>query len=276
MLRLSITQPGQSELLLERSDEGWVASQDDFAVGTADSLLSPILEALAQIRSIRIVETQKRDTLLLLPNQSIHVEVLLKNGRKEHFDIGREILENKAPATFVEIDRHEGIYLTDKHLRQIFARSIDDFRSKVMVDIIPEKVVSFQILRPETDTLMCYKSDTSSLWHASYSSQMLSTEQVQEWLKNLQQLNGLPFASHTDERLAADKLVASITLELSDQEEPVVLQFLTTGLNTNGATGRKKVPDYVVHSSQNAFNFFALYDTTLANSILAPYPDNAQ
>ena len=72
--RISITLPGKSELLLEHSDEGWVASQDDFAVRSADSTLSPMLAVLQEMRSLRIVHSKQRDTLSIGPQLSIHVE----------------------------------------------------------------------------------------------------------------------------------------------------------------------------------------------------------
>jgi hypothetical protein len=260
--RIAITQPGSTELLLERSDEGWVASQDDFAIRTADSLLRPLLEAIERIRSLRIVHSNMRDTLQLLPTQAIHVEISGKHSRKETFEIGRETWEYKQPATFVEIDQHEGIYLTDKHLRSVFTKSVDDFRSKTLLDFAAQNLQSVEILRPGIDTIVFEKSDTSAQWHSNRAKPWLAPEAVAEWLKTLQNLNGLPFAPHADDIHAADNMVAGITFRFVQQDETIQLLMFDAG-----ALFRRKTPVYVLQSTQNPFNFFALSDTLLARKI---------
>lgn len=273
LVRISIQQPGQPELLLERSDEGWVASQDDYAVRTADSNLAPILTALSAIRSIRIVHSERRDTLLLLPTQAIHVEVSMNNGRRETFEIGKELLENQQPATFIEIDRHEGIYLTDKHLRRIFTRSVDDFRCKTLLAFSPENLRSLAVFRPGIDTLLFQKSDTSAVWNTGRVGESIPVEQVKAWLKSLEQLNHLPFAAHADERLDMENLAAVISLGMSTEAEPLLLHIFNTGAQnhpvstTKQSLKRQSLPAFVLQSSQNPLNFFALSDTLLAKKI---------
>ncbi len=265
--RISITLPGQSELLLEHSDEGWVASQDDFAVRTADSLLTPILTALAAVHSRRIVQTTQRDTLSLMPSQAVHVEVFMRNGAKERFDIGREIWEDKTAATYIEIDRHEGIYLTDKHLRAVFARKMDDFRSKTVLDFMPDHLHTVQIFRLNADSLYFQKSDTAAMWQSNHLETLLPQEQVQQWLQALQQLEGLTFATHTEERQGADHWLATLELGIPDLEEPITLQFFSLG-DSNPSTKRKGTT-YLLQSSQNPFSFFALSDTALVQKIIS-------
>lgn len=260
--RISITQPGRTELLLERSDDGWVASQDDFAIRTADSLLMPLLEAIGRIRSLRIVHTEQRDTLQLLPSQAIHVEISGDHSHRETFEIGREIWEHKQPATFVEIDKHEGIYLTDKHLRSVFTKSVDDFRSKTLLTFLPQNLQSVEILRPGIDTLTFEKSDTSAMWLSNRTEPWLAPEGVAEWLKKLHNLNGLPFAPHADEVHAADNMLVSISLYFAQSDVPTQVLIFDAG-----AMFRRKSPVYVLQSSQNPFNFFSLSDTLLARKI---------
>ena len=271
--RLSITQAGNPELLLERSDEGWVASQEDFAVRTADSILAPLLLAIAQIRSLRIIHSDRRDTLLLLPTQAIHVAIYLKNGQKETFEIGREVLENKQPATFIEIDRHEGIYLTNQYLRRIFTRSIDDFRSKTVLAFSPTPLQSVCILRPGIDTVFFQKSDTSLLWQSSHSAQMIPVMALKKWLGYCQRLNSLPFATHLEEMQTADNLLLTLMFYTPDTAEPMILKVFGLMGNTLGDDSTVNVPTaskkplFVLQSSQNRYNFFALKDTLLLQKI---------
>ncbi len=265
--RISITHAGQAELLLEHSDEGWVASQDDFAVRTADSLVAPILTVLAAIRSRRIVQTTQRDTLSLLPSQAVHVEVFMKNGAKERFEIGKEIWEDNLAATYIEIDRHDGIYLIDKHLRAIFAKKIDEFRNKVVLDFLPENLKTLQIFRLNADTLYFQKSDSAGLWQCNNVATKLPQEQVQRWLQWLQQLKGLPFATHTEERMAADGWQATLELGMPDAAESISLQFFALG--GYKPSDKRMGTTCLLQSSQNPFSFFALSDTALVRNILS-------
>lgn len=262
--RIGITQAGMPELLLEHGDEGWVASQEDFAVRSADSTIAPMLEVLRQMRSLRIVHSRQRDTLLIGPLQSFHVEVLLRNGRRETFEIGREIIENKQPATFVEIDRHEGVYLTEGHLRRIFGKSVDDFRDRALLRMDAGRLREIRILSPGIDTLNWLKTDSFALWNTNATFQLIPDVQVQQWLAQLQRLNELPFASHSDEIHVAENLKARLVLSLSDQPETLEIQVF----EMNGGQAAKQ-PYYLLQSSQNPLNFFQLNDGLLAKTLLS-------
>jgi hypothetical protein len=268
--RIAISRPGKEELLLERSDEGWVASQEDFAVRTADSLVAPLLTALSQFRSLRIVHVTQTDTLGLAPSQAIRVQVFMKNGRKEIFDVGRETQEQQQAATYVEMDQHEGVYLASKHLRQVFDRTIDDFRSKTVFDLKLENLQAVRIERPGIDTISWQKSDTSAMWWRNNRNELPQRkEQVSHWLGQVQQLNGLPFASHTDEGQAPENLAANISFKMMDSIMDVQLQFYQTRANVyhTKRLATRNTPELVVISSQNSAIFFALFDTTLAKKI---------
>jgi Domain of unknown function (DUF4340) len=269
--RISILLPGQSELLLEHSDEGWVASQDDLALRTDDSLLTPILEALSVIRSRRIVDGAQRDTLGLLPSEAVHVEVYLKNGAKERFEIGKETWDNKLAATYVEIDKHDGIYLTDKHLRKVFARKINDFRSKVLLDFSPDSLSAFKIFLLNADTLHFQKRDTAGLWQSNKVATFVSAEPVQLWLQALQKLRDLPFATQAEERLSADDWLATLELSVSGAEEPIALHFFALGVAR--PSSKQLGVKYLLQSSQNPFSYFVLSDSFVVRRILeGPVP----
>ncbi len=271
--RLAISLPGKSELVLESSDEGWVASQDDYAIRTPDSTVAPIMAALAQIRSLKIIHSDQRDTMLLLPAQSVHVEVRLKNGHRESFEIGREIWLQKQAATYIEIDRHEGIYLIDKHMRTVFTKSIDDFRNKTVLSFSGEKLRTFHIVRPGIDTVYFQKPDTSHLWYGSTAGQLVLPGPLQQWINKLLELNNLPFAAHSDEMMSADNLAASISLGVKDLEEPILIQIFNVRSKTTPerSLGRSKahknLPHYIVQSSQNNYSFFAIPDTLMAHGL---------
>ncbi len=264
--RISILQPGQPELLLERSDEGWVVSQEELTRWTADSLLAPILEALSAIRSRRIVRTTNRDTLGLLPLQAVHVEVFMKNGAKERFDLGREIWEGKAPATYIEIDQHDGIYLADKHLRGVFSKQINDFRSKTVLNFSPQAIRAFLILGPNRDSLRYQKSDTAAVWQRWGQPGIFTQEQVEMWMQHLQQLKELPFVTDPGERLSGEHWYGTVKLDFLDSEESVSLSFFD--IIPVETVPKQNLPPFLLISTQNPWTGFSMEDTSLLRKIL--------
>jgi hypothetical protein len=59
-------------------------------------------------------------------------------------------------------------------------------------------------------------------------------------------------------------------LNLQNEDTPLRLQFFEVVTTNNGGFSvRKRKPLFLVQSSQNVYNFFALSDTLLAQGILA-------
>jgi hypothetical protein len=265
--RITVQLPSKPELLLERSDEGWVAMQEEFALKTADSTVFPLLQALSNIQSVRIVPNARRDTMGLDARQAIHLEATLVEGRKEMIEIGKETWEHQQPVTYIALDRHEGVYLVSGHLRKVFALTADDFRQKTVLQLPFQQLSRFQIVRPGVDTVLWQPSDTAAVWHATGLATATPLEAVQLWWQQLLTLNTLPFASHTDEGQAAEQLVMRLVLEHKEQETPVELQFFRTRAHFYRAERRKGTPPVVVQSSQNTSSYFALADTALLGRI---------
>ncbi len=222
--KISLLVPGKSELLLERSDEGWVASQDEYALRCADSSIAPVLAALCDIRSLRIVHSNRPDTLLLSIPQSIKLEAFLQDGRKERLVIGRERLENGKPVTYIAVGEHAGVYLTNKHLRRLFSKTIDDFRNKSLLVLGRELPVGIRIFRQNIDTLYLQKSDTAAFWQSSLTPAAVYDQlAVTQWMKMLLQVNGQPFATRFDETDDAQTIAATVELDMPGLAEPIWL-----------------------------------------------------
>lgn len=269
--RISIGIPGKSELALERSDEGWVASQDELAVRTPDSSVAAVLTALEHIRSIRIVHTKRPDSLWLDEKNAIHVELLRTDGHKEQFDIGREMATEGQAATFLKIDPHEGIYLVSNYLRKVFTKSIDDFRSKIVWSVPAEHFRAFTIYRMGCDTIHFVKNDTGAVWTVMPSRVQVPENVVEQWLNLLQQLNGLPFATTQEERAAEDAAEFKVELETPGAEGEIIglqlfgLSVTTTADSTRAMRAGNKC---LVYATQNSFNYFFLKDKALAQRIV--------
>ena len=268
--QVSITIPGTTDLLLEKSDAGWIAMQDEFAVKTADSLIAPILRILQQIESIRIIETQFPDSLNLGSNEDIHLTVFLQNGKQESFRIGKEVMENNEPATYIELDKQAGIYLVKGHLRQVFNRKRNDFRSRGVFNIDLKDLNSVQLTIPELDTVLYQRIDSLFYPNGDVSETGLTQAAFQQWLINFTELNKLDFADRYAGSDLPDNLAGSISFETDEDINPATIDFYRSmDSNDKMMLNRVETPVYLIQSSQNVFNFFKLTDTLLFKRIFA-------
>lgn len=265
--RLSLVAPGAAELALERNEDGWVAAQSDLAVRTPDSLVMPLLDALKQVKALKIIHSAMPDTLWLLESQSLAVGVEIQPGRKEHFHIGREVMENGQPATYLKIEPHEGVYLVQGHLRRPFSLNIDDFRSKTVLQTPVASVTAVSLTRSGFDDLYLQKNDTTAGWMQNGA--MQDSSLVELWLQQLQQLNGQPFATQAQEAGTDDAPALKIELGGKPGSEPVLLEFygLTYRMNPDSTLDIQTRKPCLVHSSENPFNFFYVKDQGLVRRI---------
>lgn len=283
--QISIFQPDQPELLFERTEAGWAAAQEIRSVGVRQEHIAPLLEALSEVRSLRIIQTNRADTLGFSENKRLQVVVFREKEILEQFEIGDEILENGLPATFVHLNRHEGIYLVQNHLRGIFTKNLNDFREKEVSGFDPATVDGI-VLEWWKDGLdiqyPVYKNDSTGQWNPlGQSPPELSNDTIQNWLQLFSRLNGSPFADNFDESRASETLISRITLRLVSSDSLVFRVFyvrppdLPEEINLSKIKG---LPVYVLHSSQNPLNFFAPPDTILLRRIclglMPPLPLN--
>ena len=277
--------PQQPELALERTETGWAADQNGRVAPLAGNDVTALLETLAGIRSLRRVKTGRVDTLGFTADKIVKVQVFNGNRLVEHFELGHEILMDNQPATYLQLPLHNGVYLVQGHLRRLFTRSLDDFRPKSILMISPDAVRSIGIFEVPEDTLFIFQKDDSlHRWGAKNHRYSLRDDSVQNWLGLLLRLNGSPFADNFDESQEQDTRVAAFYLKTTDSAE-LVLQFyaLKPPNIPEDFSGLRRqrwhdLPVYVVHSSQNPMNYFAVMDTNLVRFLCSglwqmPEPD---
>jgi hypothetical protein len=273
VIQLSLQIPGQLELLLERSDAGWVAAQADRSTPVPPTTTDSMLSALASVRSLRIVQSQHRDTLGLSPSQALRVAILCRDGRRETLHFGIERTENGQPATVVELLGHDGIYLAANHLRKVFEKKLNDFRATRVADFDPAAVRAFSILGEMRDSVFATKNDSTGQWSLLGQPLEMADDSVKIWLRSLSRLNGLPFADLFDESRAAETLMAHIALECAGQAEPLTFKIFHLAppnipeVLPTPMPDRQQFAPHVLHSSQNPNNYFALPDSSLAKRL---------
>lgn len=275
--QIQITLPNTPPLLLSRGDVNWSAEQGERNALVPQAYVNEILAMLQNLHSIRIANTHQPDTLGFGADTYIQVDLKLANAARESLKLGWEINENKQAATYIQLPKHEGIYLVNTHLRKLFTRQLTDFRNQRIVQIDGDALVGIKISGPKIDSLSFQKSDSTNSWQSIKSAKPISNTAIQAWIHQLNGLSGLPFADLFDESRAKDDLYAQIQLEYSHQSPASVLKIfkiqpinIPEELPANASQKRILAP-YVIQSTQNPTNFFSLSDTSLLRQICHPF-----
>lgn len=284
LTQVSIAQNGRSELLIERTEAGWAATQELRSAPVQSADIEPLLGALAQIHSLRIVKTNRPDTVGFGDADLLKISLSVGHKTIENFEIGNETLENGSPATYIHLNRHEGIYLVQNHLRGIFSKTLNDFRKNNVADIDPERIKSILIERLEEFRKGAYfiqKNDSTGHWELPGQPPpfQVQDDTVQIWLRLFSRLNGSPFADHFDESRARETFAGRITLYSTSHDSLVIRLFYVKPPDFPEEISRMQAPEqpvYVVHSTLNPLNFFAPPDTTLLHrmwyGLIPPLP----
>jgi len=277
MLRIEISVPGHRELIMMRNELGWEAEQQGRSTRVPPAIAQTILAELDALRSIRIVKTDRPDTLGFLQGKAIEMRIYSSNRATDFLSIGQETIEYGKPATFVLLRRHGGIYLTEKHLRASFSKTLKDFRNAAEIQFNTADVREFSIFGQNLDSLMFQKNDSVGIWESLLVHRTIDNDRVQEWLTKIERLKKLPFADLFDESHANKTSFAQINLGFNQQTEPLTLKIY----RLSNTILPEELPDipldqsqfapYVLYFSQYPTNYFALSDTSLLRQICQPF-----
>lgn len=266
LTQISVFLPDQPELLIERTESGWAATQEILATGVSGEHIAPMLAALASVRSLRIYDSERPDTLGFSKKTLIQVQTYRDDALLEQFEIGDEIIENGQPATWIRLSRHEGIYLVEQHLRGIFSKKLDDFRENRVADFEISSISGVSLENWEGGTKVrtrLSKNDTTAQWKLQ-AEQSIAEDSVLNWLRQFTRLNGSPFADHFDESSTRETNIGRLTLYRHASDS---LVFQLYRIRRERSQARAGSPEYILHSTQNPGNFFAPPDTLLLRRI---------
>ncbi|MFN0173092.1 MAG: DUF4340 domain-containing protein [Saprospiraceae bacterium] len=275
--QIQVALPGQDILYLLRNDAGWSAEQGDRSINLPQEAAQKMLSTLADLRSIRIAKTSMPDTLGFSPATAIQISIIDDKTQSESLTIGWETIENSQAASFVNLPKHGGIYLVNDHLRNVFSKTLTDFRNRTIVRFAPSSVQGFCIFGLNMDSLLFQKNDITGIWEGSEGSKDYPNDSIQIWFAKIAELHGLQFADLFDESRASDAFYAKITLLFETQLEPLTLtifhwhQQIVPEVMDRQKLNRQKFANFVLHSSQNPANYFALNDTLLLQDICWPF-----
>ncbi len=276
--KVNIQRPTFAELTLERTDIGWSVSQSGRFVNTTMDLVLPILSALQQMELHQIVRSDQPDTLGFSIKEAITIEVFGDKIKPEGIQIGRVILVEGFKYTYVLVPQHEGVYLLKGDFRTVFLRKLDQFRLTNAFSFDPKSINTITVYNKDTCFIALMKGDTSVSWHNNDFTCQWPSDSCETWLTMLQKMNNMPFADYFDEGYS-DKLFR-IELGIAGKELPLQLniykvnQFeLPEEYKEQSFSGA--IAPFVLNSSYNRDNYFALTNTDLLIQVLGYLPNNS-
>ena len=157
-------------------------------------------------------------------------------------------------------------------MRDIFDKDAGHFRKNVALHFKADSISTISFFWARQDSVSSLqKNDSLSVWQ--YGAISRPDDSVRLWLQLLPRLNGSPFADYFDDTRARETLVTRLTLQSNTDAAPLVLRFfyfappdLPDDLSNLG-TQRHHLSAWVLHSSQNPYNYFSITDTTLLRRI---------
>jgi hypothetical protein len=268
---ISVARPGGAELLLQRTEAGWVVSEEGLNVPLPPQESRDILAALVAIQSSERIKSSHPDSTGLL--DPLAVEVRSTDGHTESFAIGTQQHPMGNAHTYLKIPRLNGIYLVQTRLRELLERRATDFRRKTALQFNPEGINGLGLGWPERDSMAhFFPTDSAQVWGNDLGGRV-PRDSVLRWLRLLQRLNGGPFADYFDDSRAAASEQLDVSLFANGALVASLRFFHLRPPEMPEAHERfAKMPyplqPWVLHSSQNPHNFFALGDTLLVKQIL--------
>jgi len=266
--RMTVSGGGRPDLLFERLEEGWGVEQEARATVVQEAVVSEMLGALTGIGTFELVKTGRPDTLGFVAGEVLPVRLYRQKHLLEALEIGGEGATAVGACTYIRLPEHGGVYRVPGHLRHFFARSLQDFRPKTLVSLAPDAVRRITVAWPNGDSLVLNRADSAGRWVLANDLRHLSADSVHAWLALFERLKNSPFADYFDESRETETLFAGIVLEAVDTVEILRIFYLEPpDVPEEPADLRRRdrhfPAAFVVHSSANPYNYFALPDTNL-------------
>lgn len=279
--QVSMQAPGQAPLLLDRTESGWAITEGGRGLKISEAQAAQWLAALQGLHSLKVIKGKSREALGLSAEHGIQVIVRKGSEVVEECWLGDDTWENGQPAMYVLMPKHEGLYLVAGHWRDLFSHVFEDFRENQLLVFDRKAVQSVVLVRRDGSVHQLDKNPETARWETVFSmvdpsapaGEFSTTDDsVQTWLRGFERLQGFPFADYFDESRSLETLQARFSLftETVDTLRLDVFYLSPPDLPEDPAAlpPPHAFSPFVLHSSQNPQNYFALTDTALAARLL--------
>lgn len=277
--RLVLSVPEQPDMALTRTENRWIAEQGGRTAVAPAPLVADLLKALSALDTFEHVKTSRPDTFGFEAGYRIGVRFFEGNKLLEDVQLGREERIQGKDYSYVLLPAHEGVYRVPGQLRKVYLRTLLDFRPKTVAEFEPASIKKVFFQTESREPFLYERNDSTERWYCCHGLDSMADDSMQAWLNLFSRLEGSPFADFFDESREDEAQYSRISLE-PRHGPAVTLRFfrlspadLPEDLGLLRELNVRTLPAYVLHSSQNPYNYFSLSDTNLLRFIhtaLAP------
>ncbi|MBN8683778.1 MAG: DUF4340 domain-containing protein [Chitinophagales bacterium] len=263
----------EGDLSLIATDGAWIATQGDRSVPVSNSLPDSIRSVLQQIcMNERVSEKPE-------PAQGLDLQVNLQYADNILLEllIGKVFQEYGKTYTYISGAELNGVYLAPGNLRVLLERRLEEFRNTEVLGNMPQNLSSAAITYNIIDTIYrlmppdSLKNQADTLFFSVWDAR---------WISALQSLKKLPFADFFDDSRTRG-WTAQISCTANTTSEPVVLSFYKFTPHDRPESWSSKpehkqllLSPWVLHSSLNPGNYFAIQDTALIRQLFLKAPSH--
>jgi len=264
--RIRIDRADGTELLLERTPLGWTAEQSGRTVFLHPDTAQNLLRLLTQPIPLKQLDATDR-RVLNADDAPLFVHVYAERRPTLSLQIGPQLLAPNGPQTLVRFVPNKSPYRAHGALRTPFDRTLDDFRNRQILPSPLHPICRIELRRPN-DSIFVWEEN-----HHPDSAELALPPKLQFWLNSVAQLSELPFADFFDESREKERLILSAVLT-SCSGQVLTLRFfalqppdLPEDIELLLRQRIRVLPRYVLHSSINPTNYFALLDAESGDRI---------
>lgn len=247
-LRIHPRDESEQAIQLQREENDWIASNGQVHLRALPTPVEAILKNLIKITTIDIAAKEEDAWLKygLSRGQGTRVEVYEGNEKVEDFWVGNTVPDSTGAdsLSFIRIHQEQEVYVVRGLRSWPFRQSFLQFRPKELLKI-PEAtpIDSFAYQLPDTLFLFS-KTDTS--WNCN-GEPVQDPANIDLFLRKLRNIESTVFVDDFDHNLPESNRSNSLTLYLSESEQPVMV-------NVYQDTLREK--PFILHSNQNPSTWF--------------------
>ena len=258
--RIAVFQMNDTLRLL-RTPYGWLSSGPDENTPFPDSAAEKMLDVICHLETIRFLKTGRPDTLGLPPERGIAlVYTSAKMPESETFFLGKTIVENGLPATWLAVANHNQFYLVKGDIVSIF--------NQRWTSAHPGKFYTSDTTSTDSICLF-FPGDSAVLRHADKGYDMLKN-----WLNAWQQTadGALEFRFFDKKEYGEAPAVELIFHQPEHEPESCALYFLSSPDLPDDPERRREfrdyAPRYILESSRYPGMFFGIPDTFAVGRLL--------
>ncbi|MEY3240489.1 MAG: hypothetical protein RIR11_1927 [Bacteroidota bacterium] len=264
-------------LVTSRAAELWLMTRRDETVVVQDSLILRLLNAIQQIETTQLLHSTRPDTLGLLPEQRLTVVCSSSQWQDQVFFLGREIVQNNLPFTWLALPNHAQYYLIKGHLRKAFFVNFDQLTPPLPMQIDTANMAGLAFFY-QSDTLFNLFCDPKLNYWSNTSDIQRDTSlprKLENWKIRWEAIaDEAKIADYFDKRSAPETFCGEIRFRYQQTTNTSVnyrLFFIQQPVLPDDPEKRRYFrnfkPQYLFESDLQPGLYFAIKDTSVIHSL---------